>query len=149
MLDWIKDNLWLTWVGIASLLAVAELMSLDLVLLMFAVAALAAAGTATFAPDWVTLIVFGVVSLLLLAFIRPRFTRKLHAGPTLTVGHHNLVGRTAIVDEPVSEFSGRVTIDGELWTARAASGEHFDAGTHLQVVSIDGATAYVAGKESS
>ncbi|MFT4298218.1 MAG: NfeD family protein [Aeromicrobium sp.] len=149
MTQWVNDNLWLVWVGAATILAVAELLSLDLVLLMFAIAALAAAATSPFVPAWVTLIVFGVVSILLLAVIRPRFKATLHAGPTLTVGHQNLVGRTAIVDEPVDEFVGRVTIDGELWTARAADGEHHDVADRLTVVSIEGATAYVARKVSS
>ena len=43
MIEWMTDNAWVTWVGIAVLLAVAELLSLDLVLLMFALGALAAA----------------------------------------------------------------------------------------------------------
>lgn len=146
MTDWINDNLWVVWLGVATVLAVAELLSLELVLVMFAVAAVAAAALAPFVPPWVTLIVFGLVSILLLGVIRPRFRRRLHAGPTLTVGHHNLVGRTAVVDEPVSDLAGRVSIDGELWTARTASGEQFDVGVRLTVVSIEGATAVVAGK---
>jgi membrane protein implicated in regulation of membrane protease activity len=145
MIEWVNDNLWVVWLGVAAVLAVAELLSLDLVLLMFAVAAVVAAVIAPFSPPWVTLIAFGVVSILLLAIIRPRFRSRLHAGPTLTVGHQNLVGRTAIVDEPVSDYAGRVMIDGELWTARARPGEQFDVGTHLKVVSIEGATALVAG----
>ncbi len=146
MTDWINDNLWVVWLGVATVLAVAELLSLELVLVMFAVAAVAAAALAPFVPPWVTLIVFGVVSILLLGVIRPRFRRTLHSGPTLTVGHHNLVGRVAVVDEPVSDLAGRVAIDGELWTARTRSGEQFDVGARLTVVSIEGATAVVAGK---
>ncbi|WP_229054081.1 NfeD family protein [Aeromicrobium sp. Leaf350] len=146
MTDWVNENLWVVWIGVASVLAVAELLSLDLVLLMFAIAALAAAAASPFMPAWATMIVFGVISILLLAVIRPRFKRKLHSGPTLSVGHHNLVGRPAVVDEPVTDVSGRVMIDGELWTARTATAEHHDVGERLTVVSIEGATAYVAGK---
>ena len=145
--DWVNDNLWVVWIGIATICAVAEMFSLDLVLLMFALAALAAAATAPFLPSWATLFVFGVVAILLLAVVRPRFKARLHAGPTLTVGHHNLVGRTAVVDEPVSDVAGRVLIDGDLWTARTVGGEHHDVGTPLTVVSIEGATGYVAGKQ--
>ncbi len=147
--QWVNDNLWVVWLGVATVCAVAEMLSLDLVLLMFAVAALAAAAVSPFVPPWVTLFVFGVVSIILLAVVRPRFKSRLHAGPTLSVGHQNLVGRTAIVDEPVSEYAGRVTIDGELWTARTSAGEHHDVGTPLTVVSIEGATAHVAGKQSA
>ncbi len=146
MTDWINDNLWVVWLGVATVLAAAELLSLELVLVMFAIAAVAAAALSPFVPPWVTMIVFGIVSILLLGVIRPRFRRRLHDGPTLTVGHHNLVGRVAVVDEPVSDLAGRVSIDGELWTARTRSGEQFDVGARVTVVSIEGATAVVAGK---
>ena len=138
MIDWISDNPWVIWIGIAVVLAVAELLSLELVLLMFAIAALVAA--------LVSLVAFGLVSVLLLGVIRPRFVRRLHAGPTLTVGHHNLVGRTGIVDEPVSSLAGRVLIQGDLWTARTTQDEHHDVGAEVVVVAIEGATAMVTGK---
>ncbi|EFQ84077.1 nodulation efficiency protein D [Aeromicrobium marinum DSM 15272] len=150
MIDWINDNTWVVWIAIATVLALAELASLELVLLMFAVAALVAAGASALgAPVWLSFIVFGGVSVLLLMFVRPRFTRRLHDGPTLTVGHHNLVGRTGVVDEPVTDRSGRVTIDGQLWTARrSVVSTPLDVGTEVTVVSIEGATAIVAGKDA-
>ena len=48
MTDWINENLWVVWLGVATVLAVAELLSLELVLVMFAVAAVAAAALAPF-----------------------------------------------------------------------------------------------------
>ncbi len=54
MIEWMTENAWVTWVGVAVLLAVAELLSLDLVLLMFAIGALAGAvASALGAPFWV------------------------------------------------------------------------------------------------
>ena len=44
--DWLGDNAWAIWLSLAFLLAVAEIMSLDLVLIMLAVGALAGAGMA-------------------------------------------------------------------------------------------------------
>lgn len=146
MIDWISDNPWVVWVGIAVVLAVAELLSLELVLLMFGIAALVAAVVSLFAPAWVAILVFGLVSVLLLGVIRPRFVRRLHSGPTLTVGHHNLVGRPGVVDEPVSSSAGRVVVEGDLWTARSPQGEHYDVGAEVVVVAIEGATAMVTGK---
>ena len=43
MIDWIRDHAAATWIGIAVVLAIVEMLSLDLVLLMFALGALAAA----------------------------------------------------------------------------------------------------------
>ncbi|RYJ07203.1 MAG: NfeD family protein, partial [Actinomycetales bacterium] len=88
MIDWFSDHAWVTWVGIAVLLAVAELLSLDLVLLMFAVGALGAAVVAGLGgPLWLAIAVFAVVVVALLTLVRPPLVEKLHAGPTLQVGH--------------------------------------------------------------
>lgn len=149
MTDWINDHLWLAWLIIATAFGVAELFSLDLVLLMFAIGALTATGSAAlgFAP-WVTLVIFAVVSLALLVLVRPAVVKRVHAGPTLSVGHHNLVGQAAIVDETVTDISGRVVIDGQYWTARTVTGQPYEPGTELVVTAIEGATAMVAAKES-
>jgi membrane protein implicated in regulation of membrane protease activity len=145
MIDWIKENGWAAWLGLAAVLAIIEMMSLDLVLLMFAVGALSAAAAAGLgAPVWIALPIFAVVSLLLLFLVRPSVVEKLHAGPTLTTGHNNLVGRIAVVVEPVNDQVGRVKLAGELWSARAPRYEGpFDTGTEVVVSHIDGATAVV------
>ena len=97
-------------------------MSLDLVLLMFALGALAAAVAAGLgAPVWVAVLTFALVALGLLFFVRPPMVARLHAGPTLTTGHESLVGKTAVVAEPVDQHGGRVKLSGEIWSARAES----------------------------
>ncbi|MET0930879.1 MAG: NfeD family protein [Aeromicrobium sp.] len=145
MIDWIRDHAWASWLGLAVVLAVVEMLSLDLVLLMFAVGALAAAAAAGLgAPIWITLPLFAIVSLLLLFVVRPSVVAKLHAGPTLQTGHVNLVGAVAVVVEPIDWRSGRVQLRGELWSARTVDGDLvIDTGTEVLVTQIDGATAVV------
>lgn len=145
MIDWIRDNAWAAWLGLAAVLAIVEMMSLDLVLLMFAVAAVAAAIAAgAGAPVWIALPLFAIVSLLLLFLVRPSMVNRLHAGPTLTTGHGNLVGRVAVVVEPVDDRQGRVQLAGELWSARTHRHEGpFDTDTEVVVTQIEGATAVV------
>jgi membrane protein implicated in regulation of membrane protease activity len=43
--DWLGDNSWAIWLSLAFLLGIAEIMSLDLVLIMLAVGALAGAAS--------------------------------------------------------------------------------------------------------
>ena len=150
MTDWMSDHAWATWIGLAAILALVELMSLDLVLLMFALGALAAAIVAAFgAPFWVAILVFAAVSLALLFFVRPSVVARLHAGPTLTSGHDALVGRSGVVDEPVDSHGGRIKLNGEIWSARTATADTiFDIGAEVLVTKIDGATAVVTNKES-
>lgn len=151
MIEWIADNAWVTWVGIAVVLAVAELLSLDLVLLMMALGALAAAvASAVGAPFWAALLVFGAVTVSLLFFARPPIVARLHHGPTLTTGHDALVGRVGVVLEPVGAYDGRITLAGEVWSARTEAGDDrpLEAGAEVLVTRIDGATAVIVPKES-
>ena len=150
-MDLFNDNPWVIWVVIAVMLVIIEMFSLELVLLMFAVGALAAgAASALGAPVWLAVLVFAVVSTALLALLRPSLVERLHDGPTLTQGHDAQVGRTAVVVEPVDRFNGRVRLAGELWSARADLDDAvFDTDTDVSVVRIEGATAVVVAVPSS
>ncbi len=149
MIDWLSDHAWAGWLGLAVALAVVEMMSLDLVLLMFAIGALGAAVVAGLGgPLWLALAVFAVLTLALLFLVRPPLVQRLHSGPTLQTGHQNLVGRDALVIEPVDSRGGRVQLASEVWSARTDGSELFDTGTEVHVIRIDGATAVVTGKES-
>ena len=145
-MDWIQDNPWVIWLGIAVVLTIVEMFSLELVLLMFAVGALAAALVAGLGgPIWLAIAVFAVVSLALLALLRPPLVARLHAGPTLAQGHENEIGRVAVVMEPVDRYNGRIRLSGEIWSARSdADDAVFDTGQEVSVLKIDGATAVVA-----
>jgi membrane protein implicated in regulation of membrane protease activity len=150
MTDWTREHAWAAWLALAVALAVVEMLSLDLVLLMFAVGALAAGVAAGVgAPVWVTVPIFAIVSLLLLLLVRPSVVAKLHAGPTLQTGHANLVGATALVVEPVDTRQGRIQLRGELWSARTDAGAPLDTGAEVLVVRIDGATAVVTSATAS
>jgi membrane protein implicated in regulation of membrane protease activity len=145
MWDWLADNAWAGWFGAAALCAVAELLSMDFVLLMLAVG-LAAGGAADLlgAPGALQVLVAVVVAMGTLVFVRPNVVRRLHGGPELTTGHAALVGRTAVVTEKVTAHSGLVKLAGEIWTARP-----FDEslvipeGATVDVFEISGATAVV------
>lgn len=148
---WIGDHQWVSWVGAAVALSVVEMMSLDLVLLMFALGALAAAVVAGLgAPLWAAILVFAAVSTALLLFARPSMVAKLHQGPTLRSGHEALVGRIGVVIERVDWHEGRIQLASEVWSARSGTEtESFEAGTDVLVTQIDGATAVVTGKAAS
>ena len=115
MIDWISEHAAAAWIGVAVVLALVEMMSLDLVLLMFALGALAAALTAGLgAPVWAAILVFALVSLGLVFLVRPPLVAKLHSGPTLATGHQALVGQSAVVAEPVDKHGGRIKLSGEV-----------------------------------
>lgn len=135
---------WLVWLILAAVLAGAEALSLDLVLIMLAGGALAGSVTAGLGlPPAVQVSVAIAGALALLLAVRP--VAKRH----LTVGHHQtgteaLVGKDAIVLSRVDATGGRVRLNGSEWSARASDHKQvIEAGTTVQVIEIAGATAVV------
>lgn len=145
MEEWFRDNAWVVWTAAAVALGLAEMVSLDFVLLMFAAGAGAGAISSLVSPYlWIDVLVAVAVSVAMLGLVRPSLVKKLHAGSELTTGHAALVGRKAIVVEQVDEHGGQVRLAGEVWSARVFDpATRIDAGAEVEVFEIDGATAVV------
>ncbi|MCC2333453.1 NfeD family protein [Cellulomonas wangsupingiae] len=137
---------WLWWVGGALTLGILEMLSLDLVLIMFAGGALAGAlAYALGAPVAVQILVAALTSTALLVLLRPWLLRHLKGRVTLTeTNAAALVGRSAVVVATVDGTTGRVKLAGEVWSARTADGGSLPAGATVTVTKIDGATAVVS-----
>jgi len=138
--------LWWIWVLIAIVLVVAEMLTLDLVLLMLAGGALAAALAAELGVDNIVAqgVVWAVVSLLLLLFLRRWMLQHLKLrGKQAQTNAQSYVGRTGVTVTEVTAAGGRIKFLGEVWTARSADGTTVPNGTHVTVTQIDGATAVV------
>jgi membrane protein implicated in regulation of membrane protease activity len=141
--DWFQD--WQAWLGLAIALGVAELFSLDLMLLMMASGALAGMAMAMLGFVWPVQVVVAVaVSVGMIALVRPNIVKRLHSGPELTLGHAALVGKQGVVVDEVSINGGQIRIGGELWTARPFDEtEVIEPGAPVDIFEIRGATAYV------
>ena len=138
---------WVIWLIAAVVFAVGEIATLGFFLAPFAggalVAAIVAAAGGGAAISWV---VFLLVSIVLLATLRPlaRSHRKMPA--QLRTGTAALVGRTAMVTERISndDGTGSVKLEGESWTARAYDEDAvIEPGRRVHVMEIRGATALV------
>lgn len=139
---------WLIWVGVALVAALAEVASLEFVLVMFAGGALVSAGAAgAGAPVEIQVLVFAVSTAALLVLARPPLLRWSRGARGVTTGVAALVGQQAEVLAEVSPTDGRVKLAGEIWSARShATGVVLPVGLHAYVVRIDGATAVVAAE---
>jgi membrane protein implicated in regulation of membrane protease activity len=138
---------WLLWLIAAVVFGVGEILTLGFFLAPFAggalVAALLTAVGAGAAVGWA---VFLVVSVVLLAALRPIARSHRSQPPRLRTGTAALVGKTGMVVERIAndEAVGCVRIDGEVWTARSYDDDDvIEAGKKVQVVEIRGATALV------
>jgi membrane protein implicated in regulation of membrane protease activity len=145
-MGWLGDHLTLVWVAVAILLAIAELASLDLILLMLAIGALVGALTAIVGGPVVLQAILAVIaSVGTLGFLRPQLVKRLHSGPELRLGHDKLVGQRAMVTKKITGLaSGQIELGGETWTAAPYDDSlTILPGQNVEILQIRGATAYV------
>jgi membrane protein implicated in regulation of membrane protease activity len=138
---------WLFWLLVAVIFGIGEIATTGLFLGPFALgAALAALVDGVGAPFVVDLAVFLVVSVVVLAALRPVARRHLRQPARLRTGVAALVGHTATVLERIDNDAdlGQVRLDGEVWRARAFDDDEvFEPGARVQVIEIRGVTAVV------
>ena len=139
------------WIVVAVVLGVAEIFTLTAALGLLAVGALAAAAVAALGLGiFAQFVVFAVVSVAGLVGVRPLVRRHMRPqyGPQHRFGVAALVGRQARVVQEVTGHAGRVRIGGEEWSARAYDETLvIPAGTTVDVIEIEGATALVYPRE--
>ena len=146
LLDWIRDNLWVGW-GVGALgLAAAELLTLDLTLLMLAVGAAAGGVTALIFPSliWLQLIVAIVTAVATLFLLRPTLLEKVRKAPGYRSSLDTLVGTSGVATTEITGVTGEVKVDGQVWQARSFDPSVvISAGEHIEVYGLDGITLII------
>ena len=136
---------WVWWLVGAAALGIPLVVTAMPEFGMFAVGAVAAAVAAGFGAGVVIqVLAFVIVSVALIAVVRPIATRHRSQRPQLATGVDALKGRQAVVLERVDGSGGRIKLAGEVWSARSLdTGGAFEVGQEVDVVEIEGATAIV------
>jgi len=139
------DYDWALWLGLAVVLGLIEVTTLDLVFLMLSAGAVAAAAAAGLgAPFALQLVIAIGVSIGMLAVVRPVALRHLRTPAAIRTGTDALIGSGAVSIERVDANGGQVKLKGEVWSARTYDPHVvIEAGRNVEVVQIDGATAIV------
>src|SRR3954466_351616 len=147
--DWMGDNAWAVWLSLAFLLGVAEIMSLDLVLIMVAVGAVAGAGVAVLAPTlwWLQILVATLITLMMLLLLRPTLLAKVRNMPGYRSSAAKMVGSSGVATSQIDRSGGEIKVDGQSWSARPYSSDVvIEQGTEIEVYEIDGVIAVVYPK---
>jgi membrane protein implicated in regulation of membrane protease activity len=149
-LDWVGDNAWAIWLGLALICGIVETVTLDLVFIMLAGGALAGAIASLIgAPFVLSALVAIIASAALLGVVRPVARRHLQTPFATRTGVAALVGSRGVVIERVDPDGGLIKLGGEVWTARPYDGiQVIDIGQPVDVVEIRGATALVFPAEA-
>lgn len=136
---------WVWWLVGAAGLGVALVVTAMPELGMLAVGALTGAVTAGLGGGVVLqVVVFAVVSVALIAVVRPIAARHRSQRPQLPTGIDALKGKHAVVLEQVDGRGGRIKLAGEVWSARALdAAQTYEVGQEVDVVDIEGATAII------
>ncbi|MFB7331460.1 NfeD family protein [Streptomyces adustus] len=136
---------WVWWLVAAAALGIPLVVTAMPEFGMFAVGGVAAAVTAGLGFGVVAqVLVFVVVSVALIAVVRPIANRHRAQRPQLATGIDALKGKQALVLERVDGSGGRIKLAGEVWSARSLdAGRAYEVGQEVDVVDIEGATAIV------
>ena len=128
------------WLALFVILAVSELITMGLTSIWFAVGALA--------NLIVQAIVFVVVSILILLFIRPFAVNYINKDPEKT-NVESMEGKVGEVTADINNVlaTGTVKIDGMDWTARTDNGEIIEAGEYVKVLRVEGVKVIVEKTE--
>jgi len=140
---------WVGWLLLAAGLAVAEVLTVTLVLGLLAVAAVLAAGADLIGlPVAAQVLVFAAAGAGLTLAVRPVAKRHLTTGPAVRTGVAALTGRPALVTQQIDRTGGRVKLGGESWAARSLDPTTpLPEGTAVTVADVDGATLVVYQSE--
>ena len=137
---------WIVWLIVAVVLAGAEAASAGLLLIMFSGGALAASLAAFLGAGAVgSAAVFALVSVALIAFVRPIAKRHVYQAPLERTGTAALIGTQAVVLETVDADNGRIKLGRARSGQRAPStrARGSSRARRSSVFEIDGATAVV------
>ena len=140
---------WVAWLLAAAALTVAEIFTLTLAFGLLAAAAVVASIVAGLGGPLLTqVLAFAITAAAGLLMVRPIARRQMTHPPLVREGSYALVGKTALVIEDVTGTQGLIKISGEVWSARALDeSQVIPAGTPVDVMEIDGATAIVYPRE--
>ena len=133
------------WVGAMIVFGILEVATVNMVSLWFVGGAAAALAAQLLGGSlWVQILVFLVISIALLACLRP-FTRKF-VTPNKTATNADMsIGRQAYLTETVDNIrgTGALKLDGKDWSVRSVNGDVLPEGTLVTVVKLEGVKLYV------
>ena len=132
---WHEPYLW--WAAFGFLLLIVEMITGTFFFLAIAAAAFMTVAVAWLIGDylvqWVAFSVFAMICLLIWKKMRPAHPPHHDAASALNNRTRHLIGRQAVLTEPISNGIGRINIDDSWWKV---AGEDLPVGTHVKVVSV-------------
>ena len=127
--------LWETFTIAGLIFIILEMVVPSMFFLNLAVAAIITALAAIWVANWTVLIVvFTVLSIVSILFLRPLLIKNKKDKESQTGMESKYIGKIVKVIEPITKFSGAITIYDERWEARVDSDETIPVGSEVKIV---------------
>jgi membrane protein implicated in regulation of membrane protease activity len=139
----------LFWLVLIVVFLAMEAQTVTMVSLWFGAGALAAMITALCGGQlWLQAVIFFVVSIALLASLRP-LARKYFTPKITKTNVDSVIGSQGYVTAEIDNLAarGQVKLGAMEWTARSTSGAPIAAGTRIRVDRIEGVKVFVSPAE--
>lgn len=136
--------MWISWLIVAGLCFVIEIYTVGFFVFWFGIGALLALVVSLFTNNlFIQAIVFIVSSCLCLIFTKPLIKKFGKVAKTTPTNVFSIIGKEGFVIEDISSlnYSGKIKVDGEVWSATAKSDIKKDS--KVKVKRINGVKAEV------
>ena len=119
---------------------ILEMLVPSMFFLNLAIAAVITALVAVWISNWITLtIIFVLLSIVSIVFLRPILIKDKRSKETQTGMESKYIGKVVKVIEPITKFSGAITIYDERWEARIDNNdETITVGNEVKIVKNEG-----------
>ena len=134
------------WLVLMIVFLFIESQGVNMVSLWFAAGALGALIAHLCGAElWLQIVIFFVLSVALLASLRP-IARKYFTPKIVKTNVDSVIGQTGLVTADIDNVTaqGQVKLGAMEWSARSTSGEAIKAGTLVKVDKIEGVKAFVS-----
>ena len=152
IIEWVTSLGPWSWMVFGAVLLAIEILAPGVYLLWLGIAAIITGALSFWLSDtsfwlWQTQIVAFLILSVASTLAGRRYFPATDSGgtdePLLNLRSHQLVGRTALLEEPIHEGRGRIRIDDTLWRV---NGPNLPAGTRVRVISASGNELTVAAE---
>ena len=131
--------MWPIWLIISGIFFVAEIITTGFLIFWFGIGALAAMIVSLFCDIiFVQALVFVIVSVILMIFTRPLVEKIISIRDTIPTNVYKIKNKEGYVIEDLNniDYSGKVKVYGELWSA--ISDVPLSKGTKVKILDVDG-----------
>lgn len=130
--------LWEIFAIVGLISVILEMIVPSMFFLNLALSGFVTAVLALFIDSWIYLtVIFVVLSIISILFLRPILLKHKESKEQETGMKGKYIGKIVKVIEPVTKYSGAITIYDERWEARTDGDETIEVGAEVKIVKND------------